>query len=112
MEEGQHGEEEDHCSHGCNRGTGRRPRPLEILSDTHSEFAVRALTREVNSEKARALARLGAEVVAADVDDLASLQKAFADAYGASVQARLPGGLRRRARSGGIPSLEPLASDF
>ena len=54
-----------------------------ILSDARSEFAVRALARDVNSEKARALSALGAEVVAADVDDLASLQKAFAGAYGA-----------------------------
>jgi len=54
-----------------------------ILSDAKSEFGVRALTREVNSEKARALANLGAEVVAADVDDVESLKKAFAGAYGA-----------------------------
>jgi len=54
-----------------------------ILSDAKSEFGVRALTREVNSEKAQALAKLGAEVVAADVDDIESLKKAFAGAYGA-----------------------------
>jgi uncharacterized protein YbjT (DUF2867 family) len=46
-------------------------------------FAARALTRNVNSEKARALAALGAEVVAADVDDAASLRRAFEGAYGA-----------------------------
>jgi uncharacterized protein YbjT (DUF2867 family) len=44
---------------------------------------VRALTRDVNSGKAKELARLGAEVVAADVDDPASLERAFAGAYGA-----------------------------
>jgi hypothetical protein len=54
-----------------------------ILSDAKSEFGVRALTREVNSEKAQALAKLGAEVVAADVDDVESLKMAFAGAYGA-----------------------------
>jgi uncharacterized protein YbjT (DUF2867 family) len=37
----------------------------------------------VNSDKAKELARLGAEVVAADVDDVESLKKAFKGAYGA-----------------------------
>jgi uncharacterized protein YbjT (DUF2867 family) len=54
-----------------------------ILRDPASPFAVRALTRDPGSDKARELARLGAEVVAADVDDEASLVKAFAGAYGA-----------------------------
>lgn len=54
-----------------------------ILNDPHSEFQVWAVTRNVNSDKARALAALGAEVVAADLDDVQSLQRAFADAYGA-----------------------------
>lgn len=54
-----------------------------ILDDPASGFAARAITRDVNSDKARALAALGAEVVAADVDDEASLQRAFAGAHGA-----------------------------
>ena len=54
-----------------------------ILSDTSSNFAVRALTRDINSDKAKELANLGAEVVAADVDNLETLKKAFKDAYGA-----------------------------
>lgn len=54
-----------------------------ILSDPASGFAVRALTRDVNSEKARELARLGAEVVAADVDDPASIERAFKGVWGA-----------------------------
>ncbi len=54
-----------------------------ILSDPNGGFAARALTRDVNSEKAKELAKLGAEVVAANVDDEASLQKAFQGAYGA-----------------------------
>ncbi len=54
-----------------------------ILDDPNSEFTVRALTRNVNSEKAQALKQKGAEVVAADVDDKASLVKAFTGAYGA-----------------------------
>jgi len=54
-----------------------------ILSDPGSGFAVRALTRDVNSRKAVELAALGAEVVAADVDAEGSLEKAFEGAYGA-----------------------------
>ena len=54
-----------------------------ILDDRSGEFAARAITRDVNSEKAKALARAGAEVVAGDVDDAASLDRAFAGAHGA-----------------------------
>lgn len=54
-----------------------------ILNDPAGGFAVRAITRNVNSDQARALAALGAEVVAADVDDEASLQQAFTGAHGA-----------------------------
>ncbi len=54
-----------------------------ILNDPRGGFAARALTRDVNSDKAKELAKLGAEVVAADVDDLESLKRAFQDAYGA-----------------------------
>jgi uncharacterized protein YbjT (DUF2867 family) len=54
-----------------------------IQRDASGGFRARALTRDPNSDKAKALAKLGAEVVAADVDDLESLKKAFAGAYGA-----------------------------
>jgi uncharacterized protein YbjT (DUF2867 family) len=54
-----------------------------IARDRTGEFVARALTRDPNSEKARALAAAGAEVVAADVDDASSLEKAFAGAHGA-----------------------------
>jgi len=54
-----------------------------IMRDKSSGFTARALTRDVNSDKARALAQLGAEVVQADVDDAASLERAFAGASGA-----------------------------
>jgi uncharacterized protein YbjT (DUF2867 family) len=54
-----------------------------ILKDPSGEFAVRALTRDIHSDKAKKLARLGAEVVAADVDNEASLTQAFKGAYGA-----------------------------
>src|SRR5271157_6343830 len=54
-----------------------------ILNDPNGGFAARALTRDVNSDKAKELAKLGAEVVSADVDDLESLKRAFDGAYGA-----------------------------
>jgi uncharacterized protein YbjT (DUF2867 family) len=54
-----------------------------ILADEQSPFAVRAITRDVSSEAAKALAKRGVEVVAADVDDPASLERAFSGAYGA-----------------------------
>ena len=54
-----------------------------IMSDESGGFTARALTRDVKSEKAEALAKLGAEVVEADVDDVESLKKAFKGAYGA-----------------------------
>jgi hypothetical protein len=54
-----------------------------IMSDVSGDFTARALTRNVNSDKAKELAKLGAEIVAADVDDVESLKRAFAGAYGA-----------------------------
>jgi uncharacterized protein YbjT (DUF2867 family) len=54
-----------------------------ILADPSGGFAARALTRNPNGAKARELAKAGAEVVAADIDDVESLRKAFAGAYGA-----------------------------
>ena len=54
-----------------------------ILGDKKSGFGVRALTRKADGEKARELAALGAEVVAANLDDAASLREAFQGAHGA-----------------------------
>jgi uncharacterized protein YbjT (DUF2867 family) len=54
-----------------------------ILADPSGGFAVRAITRDVHSEAAKALAALGAEVVAADIDDEASLTTALRGAHGA-----------------------------
>ncbi len=54
-----------------------------ILADKAGGFAVRAITRDVNSDKAKALAAAGAEVVAADVDDAASVARALKGCYGA-----------------------------
>jgi uncharacterized protein YbjT (DUF2867 family) len=54
-----------------------------ILARGGSEWGVRAVTRDPNSEKARALANRGVEVVGGDADDPGSLDRAFAGAYGA-----------------------------
>lgn len=54
-----------------------------ILNDKSGEFAARAVTRDINSDKAKELAALGAEVVAGDVDNVASVEKALEGAYGA-----------------------------
>jgi uncharacterized protein YbjT (DUF2867 family) len=54
-----------------------------ITNDKNSEFTARALTRDVNSDRAKELAALGAEVVKADVDDVESIKRAFTGAYGA-----------------------------
>lgn len=53
-----------------------------ILADGSGRFAVRAITRKPESEAARALVAQGAEVVAGDADTPASLDAAFAGAYG------------------------------
>lgn len=54
-----------------------------ILADPNGGFSARAITRNVSSDKAQALARAGAEVVAADIDNQASLAAALKGAYGA-----------------------------
>ena len=54
-----------------------------VLSDPNGGFTVRAITRDVKSDKAKELARLGAEVVAADIDNIESVKRAFKGAYGA-----------------------------
>jgi uncharacterized protein YbjT (DUF2867 family) len=54
-----------------------------ILAAHGGPFAVRAITRNVDSDKAKQLADAGAEVVAGDLDDEASLERAFDGAFGA-----------------------------
>lgn len=54
-----------------------------ILADAGGEFAVRALTRRPDSDAARELTALGAEVVKADIGDLRSMTEAFDGAHGA-----------------------------
>ena len=53
-----------------------------ILADKSGSFVARAITRSVNSDKAKALSALGVEVVAGDADDEKSMVKAFSGAYG------------------------------
>ncbi len=54
-----------------------------ILAHPEHGFSVRALTRNPGSDKAKALAAAGAEVVACDATDEASVRKAFEGGYGA-----------------------------
>jgi uncharacterized protein YbjT (DUF2867 family) len=54
-----------------------------ILDDPEGEFAVRALTRKLDSPAARALASRGAKLMATDLDDPGSLERAFDGAWGA-----------------------------
>ncbi|MCO5760905.1 MAG: NmrA/HSCARG family protein [Chromatiaceae bacterium] len=54
-----------------------------ILQDPSGGFAVRALTRNPKSDRAAELARLGAEVVDANLDHPESLKRAFQGAHGA-----------------------------
>ena len=53
-----------------------------ISSDPDGAFVCRAITRNPGSDVAKALAAKGAQVAAADLDDEASLTKAFAGAHG------------------------------
>ena len=53
-----------------------------ILSDPNGGFTARAVTCDPSKKKSKALAAKGAEVVAANLDDVESLKKAFAGAYG------------------------------
>ncbi|HEX3108358.1 MAG TPA: NmrA family NAD(P)-binding protein, partial [Thermoanaerobaculia bacterium] len=54
-----------------------------ILADPSGGFTARAITHNPDSDKAKALAAAGAEIVQADVDDADSLRRAFDGAYGA-----------------------------
>jgi len=56
-------------------------RAIQAAAD--SGFSARALTRNPDSPAARELAALGAEVVAADLDDPTSVRRAFEGAHGA-----------------------------
>ncbi len=63
--------------------------------------AVRAMTRNGDAKGARALGELGAEVVVADMDDVASLRRAFEGAAGVySVQNGITSGFDEEVRQG------------
>ena len=69
-----------------------------ILGDPNGGFKVRALTRNPGSDKGKELAAMGAEVVAADLDDEKSLERAFA----ASDLAKKPPPAARARMAGAI----------
>jgi uncharacterized protein YbjT (DUF2867 family) len=52
-----------------------------ILNDRNGNFTIRALTR--NADNAKELAKSGAEIVEADLNDLESVKKAFTGVHGA-----------------------------
>ncbi|MDC3961948.1 NmrA/HSCARG family protein [Polyangium jinanense] len=54
-----------------------------IAAHPSGAFRARAITRNVNSTAAKELRALGAEIAFADLDDEASLRRAFEGAYGA-----------------------------
>jgi uncharacterized protein YbjT (DUF2867 family) len=54
-----------------------------LLTDRDRHFAVRAVTRRPDGPAARELARAGADIVLADLDDGASVLRALEGAYGA-----------------------------
>lgn len=54
-----------------------------ILNDPNAEFTARAVTRDINSDKAKVLAAQGAEVVYGDLGKTESVHKVLEGAYGA-----------------------------
>jgi uncharacterized protein YbjT (DUF2867 family) len=54
-----------------------------ILADKQGPYSARVLTRDPKSEKAQELAKLGAEVVQCDANNMTNLRQGFAGAYGA-----------------------------
>ena len=73
---------EDHCGSSARPARRAAGSCRAILADPNGGFAARAITRDPTKDKAKALAAKGAEVVQADLDDVESLKKAFAGAYG------------------------------
>ncbi len=64
-------------------------------------FKLRAMTRKLDSDAAKAVAKLGAEVVQGDLDDAASLERALAGAWGAfAVQNTWEAGVEKEEEQG------------
>ncbi|MCH7232697.1 NmrA/HSCARG family protein [Glycomyces sp. L485] len=83
-----------------------------ILAEPEGEYAVRALTRHPDSDAARELEDLGAEVVRADLDDESSVAGAFDGAFGAFLVTNYwdhgdPG--RERAQAGAMARAAKVA---
>ena len=71
-----------------------------ILADPNGGIRCRAITRDASKDKAKALAAAGAEVVSGDLDNVESLKKAFAGAYGVYARHQLLGALLWREGKG------------
>jgi uncharacterized protein YbjT (DUF2867 family) len=63
--------------------TGQQGGSLVRAIAAGDRFAARAITRDPSSPRAHELRALGADVVAADLDDVPSVERAFAGAHGA-----------------------------
>jgi uncharacterized protein YbjT (DUF2867 family) len=64
-------------------------------------FKLRAMTRKPSGDPAKALAKLGAEIVQADLDDAASLERAVAGAWGVfAVENTWEAGVEREEEQG------------
>ena len=64
-------------------------------------YKVKALTRKPESEKARELAKLGAEIVKGDLDDPVSLENAMKDTWGVfAIQNTWEGGVEKEEEQG------------
>lgn len=76
----------------------------------HGGFKIRAMTRKPEGAAAKAVAALGAEVVSADLDDSASLERALAAVWGVfSVQNTWEAGVEKEEQQG--KHLAKLARD-
>lgn len=74
---------------------------------TGSEFVIRAVTRDPESQKAKALAQRGVELVKADFADEGSIKKALQGVYGVYSVHNMTGGLKAEEEQG--KSLADLA---
>jgi NAD(P)-dependent dehydrogenase (short-subunit alcohol dehydrogenase family) len=74
----------------------------------HPQYKIRGLTRNTSSDKARALIDQGVEMVAADLDDKASLEAAFAGAHIVFIVSDYWGTLGALASSAGPDQSESL----
>ncbi|HVZ73736.1 MAG TPA: NmrA/HSCARG family protein [Polyangia bacterium] len=80
---------------------GATLRHLAERSKTAGGFKLRAMTRKPDGDAAKALAALGAEIVAGDLDDVASLSRALAGAWGVfAVQNTWEAGVEREEEQG------------